>query len=340
MNMTSQSGDTPRADPTGRYLVTGAYGCIGAWVVRHLVRDGARVVTYDLGEDPRRLRLLLDADELAGVEQVQGDITDGARLGAVVDDFDVTTVVHLAALQVPFCRADPALGAQVNVTGTINVLEVVRARADRMTPLVYASSVAVYDAAREGGAPAARLDAFPATLYGVYKRANEGAASVYWHDYGVASIGLRPHTVYGVGRDQGLTSAPTVAMLAAAAGVSYRIPFDGPAQYQLASDAARAFIAATAARPAGAEVYDLPGHVIDVTEIVEAIEAAAPEAAGSIEHADEPLPFPATLDGAAYTRAVAHLELTPFRDGVRQTVEAFRALLADGLVTAEPPARP
>ena len=54
---------------------------------------------------------------------VQGDVTDGAaaRPGARrARDHDV---VHLAALQVPFCRADPALGARVNVLGTVVVFE-------------------------------------------------------------------------------------------------------------------------------------------------------------------------------------------------------------------------
>jgi len=51
------------------------------------------------------------------------------------------------------------------------------------------------------------------TLYGVY---NEVTAALYWHDWGVASAGLRLHTVYGLGRDQGLASAPARAMDAAA----------------------------------------------------------------------------------------------------------------------------
>ena len=68
----------------------------------------------------------------------------------------------------------------------------------------------------------------PGTLYGVYKRANEGTAHVYWADHGVASVGLRPHTVFGPGRDQGLTSAPTTAMLAAACGRPYRDPVRRP----------------------------------------------------------------------------------------------------------------
>ena len=91
-----------------------------------------------------------------------------------------------------------------------------------MAPLVYASSIAAYGPAGTLGG-----DDQPSTLYGVHKRANESTALRYAEDYGVPSIGLRPHTVFGPARDQGLTSAPTVAMLAAAARVPNHIPFGG-----------------------------------------------------------------------------------------------------------------
>lgn len=90
-----------------RFLVTGALGCIGAWTVRGLVRDGAGVVALDVGSDARRLRLIMTPEELAAVTFVTGDITDLAAVEAVLDGNGITNVIHLAALQVPFCRADP-----------------------------------------------------------------------------------------------------------------------------------------------------------------------------------------------------------------------------------------
>ena len=58
----------------------------------------------------------------------------------------------------------------------------------------------------------------------------------------LASVGLRPHVVYGAGRDHGLTAGPTLAMLAAARGEAYEIPFGGRAQFQYAADVAARFI--------------------------------------------------------------------------------------------------
>ena len=96
-----------------RFLVTGALGCIGAWTVRALVRDGMPVVAFDLGRDHRRLTQIMSEEELAGVDFVVGDITDLASLERTLDERGITNVIHLAALQVPFCRADPPLAGEI-----------------------------------------------------------------------------------------------------------------------------------------------------------------------------------------------------------------------------------
>src|SRR3712207_3992833 len=105
------------------FLVTGALGCIGAWTVKRLLDDGVAVTTYDLPGEPRRLRLIMDEDALAGVHFVAGDITDAEAFERTVVDNGITHIVHLAAFQVPFVRADPVQGARVNVVGTAIVLE-------------------------------------------------------------------------------------------------------------------------------------------------------------------------------------------------------------------------
>lgn len=66
----------------------------------------------------------------------------------------------------------------------------------------------------------------------MYKRANEGSAHVYRADDGVASYGLRPYVVYGPRRDQGITSEPTRAMLAAVADESSHIGYGGQSHMQ------------------------------------------------------------------------------------------------------------
>jgi nucleoside-diphosphate-sugar epimerase len=314
-----------------RFLVTGAYGCIGTWVVRRLVRDGVAVTALDLGAEAARWPLVMTEDEIARVRRRQGDITDLEALERVLDADGITHVIHLAALQVPFCRADPPLGARVNVLGMVNVFEAVKRRADRISSLVYASSIAAYDALEEGGGTL-EMGGHPGTLYGVYKRANEGTAHVYWADHGVRSVGLRPHTVFGPGRDQGLTSAPTTAMLAAAAGRPFRIPFGGTSQFQYAPDAARAFVAAAMAGGEGATVHNLAGMSVSMADVVAAITAAAPDSAGRIGFDDVLLPFPGAADAASFTALVGALPDTPFPEAVADSVGRFRDLIARGLV--------
>jgi nucleoside-diphosphate-sugar epimerase len=312
----------PRASPVdsavSRILVTGAHGCIGAWVVHQLVQSNREVVTFDLSTEPRRLRLLL-GDAADDVPHVAGDIADGAALERALADHAITGMIHLAALQVPFVRADPPLGARVNVLGTVNVFEA--AKRQQLGPVVYASSVAALD--RNGSTVAA-----PSTLYGVFKRANEQTARVYFEESGVPSVGLRPHTVYGVGRDQGLTSAPTTAMLAAAAGVTFTIPYGGACQMQLAADVARAFIAATDARAEGATVHNLPGRRTAIHELVSAIGLE------TIDFDDISLPFPEETDVSSFYELLPDFAETPLNQGVQATIESFRRLLTEGRLAA------
>jgi nucleoside-diphosphate-sugar epimerase len=303
-------------------LVTGVLGCIGAWTVRLLLDEGADVAIYDLGSSDHRLRLVLEPEQLGAFPRIPGDITALDQLERALDELEITNVIHLAALQVPFCRENPPLGAAVNVVGTVNVFEAVKRRRDRIRNVVYASSAAVYGPARTSGAAPEDTLERPGTHYGVYKIANEGTARVYWADDGVPSIGLRPYVVYGPGRDQGVTSTPTAAMLAASRGQSYRISYGGRSQFQYAPDVARAFVAASRSGHAGALVANVPAPVVHMRDVVAAIRAAVPEA--DVDFDDAQLPFPAELDAVLLEQAIGPVTTTPLAVGVRETIEHFR----------------
>jgi UDP-glucuronate 4-epimerase len=312
------------------YLVTGALGCVGAWTLRHLTEQGKRAVSFDLSEDRHRLELLLPTEAQAAITFVKGDLTEFAPLLDVIRKHEVTHIIHLAALQVPFCRADPVLGAKVNVVGTVNIFEA--AKQAGLRHLTCASSVAVYgppDAYPPGlVAPDAPFD--PRTLYGVYKQANEGTARIYWQDHGLSSTVLRPFTVYGVGRDQGVTSEPTKAMLAAAAGRDYHLNFGGTMQFHFASDVARQFIAAAETPLEGAYGFNLGTQPMAVSEVARLIEGVKPGV--RITHADTLLPFPEGLDAGTFTDLFPNVEETSLQRGIQETIRHFEACLADARV--------
>src|SRR6185503_13156779 len=120
------------------YFITGAQGCIGSWIVKALAERGDTAVVFDRSDDSRRLRAIMDDDQLSRVRFVLGDITDLDAVEKALGDSGATRVIHLAGLQVPVCKADPVAGALVNVIGTLNVFEA--ARAIGINNLVYASS--------------------------------------------------------------------------------------------------------------------------------------------------------------------------------------------------------
>lgn len=313
---------------TNRYLVTGALGCIGAWAVKHLLEAQQPVWTYDLGGSKHRLELILDDTAIANVNFISGDITDYSALERAVADNGITHIIHLAALQIPLVRANPTLGAQVNVVGMANVLEIARQHKDQIKGLSYASSFAVY-----GPPGAATFET--SSLYGIHKQAKEGMARIYWQDYGVGSLSLRPHTVYGPGRDQGMTSLPTKAMLAAAVGRAYRIGYGGMALYHHASDVAKAFILAANTPYQGAAAFDLPGILAPMQEVVTAIETAVPDMAGKITFDSKPLPVRYEPDASQFYAILGDMQWTSLVDGAQQTIKSFQDAIRKGRIDVE-----
>src|SRR5262252_8367093 len=276
------------------YLVTGAHGFIGAWVVKRLLASNFKVIIFDNSPDPHRLRLIMDEDEIGRAAFVSGDITDGDMVSRVVREREITNIIHLAGLQVPTCRANPRLGAMVNVIGTINVFEAAKNSGGRVKRIAYASSAAVFGKS-VGPAPEDQAGGMN-THYGAFKRCNEDNARVYFLENGVSSAGLRPLTVYGVGRDTGVTSDPTKAMKAAVVGSPFQIRFGGKTDFLYVADCADSFIRAASADLEGSHVFNSHGESVEMAAVVAGIERAWPQALGTITHSDQPHAIPPEID--------------------------------------------
>lgn len=307
-----------------KVLVTGAGGCIGAWTLWHLYDAGITPIAFDLVDNRTRPALLRDnASDADSLLWETGDIGDLAQLEAIVQKHQPIAIIHLAALQVPFCKADPGKGARVNVVGTVNVFEV--AKKFGIGKIVYASSVAA-DAMDGGGK-------WLETLYGAYKVCNEQTARVYWQDDGIASVGIRPSVVYGAARDQGMSALPTVAMLAACAGVTYNVPFCGSVGFVYAAEAAAAFVQAVTEERQGAKVFNLNGVCLTVEEVIEQIRQKYPQS--QITCSGKALPFPSDMSDEPLRKHIGNYRRYDFAEGLDETLDLFSRRLRDKRI--EPP---
>lgn len=316
-----------------RILVTGAQGCIGAWVVKSLLNRGLDVLIYDADPAPVRLSLIAPPEQVRSTVVETGRIEDGPRLKALVKDGGITHIVHLAAVLMPFCQANPVEGGMINVMGTLNVFEAAR-DAGRPVRVVYASSSAVWGPEEAYGSGKLKEDdpLKPSTHYGVFKQANEGNARSFYLKDGISSVGLRPWTVYGVGRDRGLTADPTLAMRAVALGEQFRIRVSGHMDLQYVEDVAESFVLCLLSSLEGAHVFNLEGTVIAMNELINTLERLRPGASRLISAEGPQVPVAYRMDGSSLRAQVSGIPQTALEDGIRKTIEMFERLRAAGTV--------
>ncbi len=118
-------------------LVTGGTGNIGAWVTRRLVSEGCYVIVYDLRPDLTYLSDLADRTVI-----VAGDVTDFNKLDATIKQHGVQRIIHLAKYLGPRCEQNPRRAVEVNVLGSVTVLDA--ARLNGIKRVVFSSSKSVY----------------------------------------------------------------------------------------------------------------------------------------------------------------------------------------------------
>ncbi len=318
-----------------RVLVTGSSGCIGAWTVKQLLERGLDVVCYDQDADRSRLDLISSTSAASSLKLETGKIEDTGRVKALVRDGGITHVIHLAAVLMPFCQAQPVAGGMINVIGTLNVFEAAR-DAGRSVRVVYASSSAVWGPEDAYGerALSEKDSPLPGTHYGVFKQANEGNARIFYTASGISSMGLRPWTVYGVGRDRGMTADPTIAMKAAVLGVPFQIRLSGYMDLQYVADVAESFIRCALSDVAGAHVFNLAGTIVEMNELVAIVDRMRPGAAQLISAKGPQVPVSYRMDASALDAAVPGIPKTPMEDGIRQTLEMFARLRAENRLSS------
>lgn len=183
-----------------RVLVTGGAGFIGYHLSMSLTALDNTVVALDNFNDYYDVRLKeARAFKLSrnNITVINGDICDVELLESLFEEHQFEAVVNLAAQAgVRYSVEHPHTYMKNNVDCFVNILEILRFRADR-TKLVYASSSSVYGKGASIPFTEKECSDHPTNVYGASKRMNEMLAHAYHHLYDVSSTGLRFFTVYG-----------------------------------------------------------------------------------------------------------------------------------------------
>jgi len=291
-----------------------------------------RVLILDVKQDDNILAQVLLPEQLETLNRIYGDISDFEFVNKVVSEYLPHCIIHLAGLQIPTCKANPILGAKVNVLGTLNIFEASRLLKEHhgwAPGISYASSAAITGSSSDYKDVVKDDDPhLPMTHYGVFKQANEGNARVYWSDHQIPSVGLRPFTVYGVGREFGLTSAPTKALKSLVLGRPYHIPFSGEICLSYVADVALYFIDGARYRAPGALALNIKGDVLTIDEWALKIEELVPHSKGKITFGGNPLPYPAHFSEEGLEKLLGQkpVKTTPVSEAIRETFERFTEL--------------
>ncbi|MBS3734313.1 MAG: SDR family oxidoreductase [Phycisphaerae bacterium] len=177
-----------------KYLVTGGAGFIGCNLVRFLLTRGHEVVVLDNFATGKRENL---ADLIDDIDLVTADVRDRPAVDRAVDG--CAAVFHEAALgSVPRSVADPVTSHEVNVNGTIVVLEA--ARAADVRRVIFAASSSAYGDQRESPKHEGMVPR-PISPYAASKLAGEAYMQGYAAVYGMETLSLRYFNVFGPYQD-------------------------------------------------------------------------------------------------------------------------------------------
>ncbi len=181
-------------------LVTGGAGFIGSHLVERLLREGHRVTVLDNFDDfydpAVKRRNLAGPSAMALFRLIEGDLRDEQLLEKIFKEEKIESVAHLAARAgVRPSIQNPMLYTDVNIRGTMNLLEA--CRKSGVAKLVFASSSSVYGNNPE--VPFSEDDAVdhPISPYAATKKAGELLCHTYHHLFGMDIACLRYFTVYG-----------------------------------------------------------------------------------------------------------------------------------------------
>jgi UDP-glucose 4-epimerase len=300
-------------------LVTGGAGFIGSHVVDAYLQRGHRVVVLDDLSSGNKSNL----DPRA--ELIEGDLRDGELLRSVFDRGIDVVNHHAAQISVRISVDDPAHDADVNVTGSLRLIE--QANKSGVKRVIFASSGGALYGEAEGPAPSSEEDRVaPVSPYGCAKLAIEQYLHYYRVVHGLSSVALRYANVYGP-RQNSLGEAGVVAIFSERLLSGEPLLVNGSGEqtrdFVFVEDVVRANVAALE-QPLEGPYNVGTGVETNVLGIVAALERVSGRK-GEVKHreAKKGEQQRSVLDAAKLRREGGVPEPAPFDEGLRKTWRWF-----------------
>lgn len=322
-------------------LVTGGSGFIGAHIIRQLVERGDTVINYDLR--PPQPDCAWWLQPVAGqIKYVEGSIEDWGSLARIAVQHKLDAIIHIAAIVNPvLLNRQPRLALNVNLGGTVNILEL--ARAFSIGRVVSFSSIGVLPGVRytpiDVNHPVLLGSEGPGTnFYGAAKVAEEAFCWAYRQAYGLDVITLRPSAVYGFGMQWPMYIKPMVEDSLLGKAVFFNHGREFPRDYTHVEDVAQLSLLALdapAERLTDRVFYAATGQPLNtagqVAELVrELIPGAQIEIQPGLSESDQlEIRYRGVLD---ISNACVQLGYAPkyavLRDGLQEYISVYRQYLA------------
>ncbi len=304
-------------------LVTGGAGFIGSHLVEELLAKGHRVRVLDNFSSGRQERIEPFA---GGIEIVGGDLRSRRTVREAVDGVDF--VLHQAAVpSVPQSVEDPVTTNDVNVGGTLNLLEA--ARDAGVKRLVNASSCSVYGDT-ETVPNTEDMVPKPISPYAVSKLTGEFYCRVFSQLYGLETVSLRYFNAFGPGMDPGSAYAAVIAIFTVGLieGRPLTINGDGTfaRDFTYVKNVVDANTRALEAEGVSGEVFNVGcGATTSLNEVVEILRELL-QTEGDIRHGPErPGDIRRSLAGIDKARRMlGYVPRVPAREGIERTVTWYR----------------
>jgi len=262
-------------------LVIGA-GLIGSQVARILVERGETPVLMDVAPQVKAIGEIVD---LAKVTLITGDVLRPLSVVDALKSHGITRIAHTAAnpLLTVGAQKEPYAAINLNIMGTVNVLEAARITGLKRVVVSSSSVLNAYFAGGEDGGDFGREEAFPrpTTFYAATKQAVESLGLNYAKWCGIEFAGLRYGAAFGPWSGSGGGGPSNIvreALRNALAGREATVP-PGAMEWVYSKDAARGTVMALDAKELGNGIFNITmGALTTPAEMAAAIQAIAPGA--------------------------------------------------------------